>query len=386
MAGIEVALPMDGRSGLARGVLAADAQVGGVARYFPIFLSVVLIVRNQSAELRSILEEATKAVASLVSDYEIVVVDNASEDDSAATLQALTQDRSLPNLQVFVLTKEVGRDTAASAGLESALGDFVVMWDPMTDDIEFAQVMLEQAVIGTDAVFAYNEVKPPEGLLYRLCFAIFNALYKGFNGIHLVKDVPQFRVLSRRVVNFILQHSAPALAYRHLPATAGFAHTNLTYRSPPRTVKRKPLLASIERGIRTLISTSRAPMRIASALSLFGALANIIYSVYVLTVALVKDDVAHGWVTLSLQQSGMFFLISVVLLMLGEYLVHMTQLSNLDPGYHLAKEYTSTLVTRREKLNVEHEDPALRRTAHTSGFQPAIQSVSQSVEPRKVAQ
>ena len=35
---------------------------------------------------------------------------------------------------------------------------------------------------------------------------------------------------------------------------------------------------------------------------------NIIYSIYVLIIALVKTNVGEGWITLSLQQSGMFFL------------------------------------------------------------------------------
>jgi hypothetical protein len=205
-----------------------------------------------------------------------------------------------------------------------------------------------------------------------------------FNGIHLVKDVPQFRLLSRRVVNFVLRHSAPALAYRHLPATAGFANKSLRYRAEPRGGKRKPLVVSIERGVRSLIATSRAPMRVASTLSLFGAFANIIYSVYVLIVAAVKHDIARGWVTLSLQQSGMFLLMSLVLFMLGEYMVYMTQLSIGGPGYHVSREHTSTLVTRRQRLNIEHEDVP-QRPSHVARTGQTVEATG-TVESQKFAQ
>jgi hypothetical protein len=90
-----------------------------------------------------------------------------------------------------------------------------------------------------------------------------------------------------------------------------------------------------------------------TALSLFGAVANLVYSVYVIAIAIAKQDVAPGWVTLSLQQSGMFLLISLVLLMLGEYIIHMARLSNEGPPYHVAQEFTSARMSRREKLNVE---------------------------------
>ncbi len=62
-------------------------------------------------------------------------------------------------------------------------------------------------------------------------------------------------------------------------------------------------------------------MRMVTSLSLFGAVANVLYSIYVVGISLFKVDVEPGWVSLSLQQSGMFFLISLVLLVLGEYIL-----------------------------------------------------------------
>ncbi|MCK9988722.1 MAG: hypothetical protein AzoDbin1_05194, partial [Azoarcus sp.] len=147
--------------------------------------------------------------------------------------------------------------------------------------------------------------------------------------------------------------------YRHLPATGGFSRVNLQYSAQPRASVAKRLGESIGRGTRLLVSTTRAPMRLVTALSLFGAVANVLYSIYVLAVALLSHDVAPGWASLSLQQSGMFFLISLVLMVLGEYILHMASLSSEGPPYHVAQEFTSARLTRREKLNIE-EVSALR--------------------------
>jgi len=86
---------------------------------------------------------------------------------------------------------------------------------------------------------------------------------------------------------------------------------------------------------------------------LFGALANLVYSIFVVAVGFLKPDVAPGWTSLSLQLSGMFFLISLVLLVLGEYILNMVSLQNEGPLYHVGQEFTSSRMTRREKLNVE---------------------------------
>ncbi len=321
--------------------------------FSPVFLSVVFVVRNQSVHIEKILLDATACISSLVSDYELIIVDNASDDKSISVLKKLTNENGLPNLQVYALTKEVDADTASWVGLENALGDFVAVIDPLADDIGFLPEMLDRAVSGADVVFANNKQKSAQSLAYRGANALFNIIYKRLNGIHLAKEAPQYRILNKRVVNFILQHPQPAITYRHLPATGGFARANLNYSSTPKISNTKRLGDSIDRSMQLLVSTTRAPMRLVTSLSLFGAVANLIYAVYVLVIGLVKPDIASGWVSLSLQQSGMFFLISLVLLVLGEYILHMASLSNEGPLYHVAQEFTSARMTRREKLNIE---------------------------------
>ena len=310
--------------------------------FHPIFLSLVFVVRNQANDLPALLSEASTSLGSEVSDYEIIVVDNASEDDSVSVL-----------LQIYALTKAVDMDTASWVGLENALGDFIAVIDPLADDIAFLPTMLDKAVSGADVVFANNQQKLRQSMSYRIAYSVFEWLYLRFNGIRLAKEAPQYRILSKRVVNFILQHPQPTMTYRHLPATAGFARVNLKYSATPKSRRVRQLGESIDRGTRLLVSTTRAPMRLVTSLSLFGAVANLVYSIYVMAVALTNPHVAPGWTSMSLQQSGMFFLISLVLLVLGEYILHMASLSNEGPLYHVGQEFTSARMTRRERLNIE---------------------------------
>jgi len=332
----------------------------------PIFLSLVIVIRNQADQIQSLLVEVSQMLGELVSDHEIVIVDNSSDDDSVSVLKSLTEEDGLPNLQVYALTKEVDTDSAAWVGLENALGDFVSVIDPLNDDIIFLPEMLDKAVSGADVVFANNEQKTSQSFAYQCAYAVFNKLYKWFNGIHLSKEAPQYRVLSKRVVNFILQHPQPSVTYRHLPATGGFSRVNLNYSAVPRFKHTKQLGESIDRGMRLLVSTTRAPMRLVTSLSFFGAITNLVYSIYVVAVGLLKVDVAPGWVSLSLQQSGMFFLISLVLLVLGEYILNMVSLQNEGPLYHVGQEFTSARMTRREKLNIEEVMPQSQKSSFHS--------------------
>lgn len=320
---------------------------------FPVFLSIIFVLRNRNDFLENVIKSVSEKISTIVDDYELIIIDNASDDQSIKTLKSLTGQSGYPNLQVYALTKEADPDTASWVGLENALGDFVAVLDPMLEDISYLPEMLDNAVSGVDVVFAYNLQQPRQSFGYLVAYAAFNFLYKSLNGIHLAKEAPQYRLLTKRVVNFILQHPQPAVTYRHLPATGGFTRINMEYSTKPLATNTKKLSQSIDRGMRLLVSTTQAPMRLVTSLSLFGAAANLIYSLYVITIGLFKTDVAPGWVSMSLQQSGMFFLISLVLLVLGEYILHMASLSNEGPLYHVGQEFTSARMTRREKLNIE---------------------------------
>ena len=319
------------------------------------FLSVVFVLRNHAPEVEQVVSEATADLLNLISDYELIIVDNASDDNSLNILRDLTSQEKLPNIQVYALTKEVDINTASWVGLENALGDYIAIIDPLVDDISFLPEMLDKAKSGADVVFARNLEKPNQSFAYRSASAIFNRLYQIFNKVDLDKEAPQYRVLSKRVVNFILQHPQPALSYRHLPATGGFRKINLTYNAKPHCPSKQRLTDSIDRGLRLLVSTTVMPMRLVTWLSLFGAGANMLYSVYVVAIGIMKAEVAPGWISLSLQQSGMFFLISLVLLVLGEYILNMAKLANEGPLYHVGQEFTSARMTHREKLNIEDQ-------------------------------
>ena len=319
----------------------------------PIFLSLVITIRNQANEIQPLLVQVSQLLSGYVSDHEIIIIDCASNDDTLLKLKALTAHDGLPNLQVYCLTKEVDVYTAAWVGLENALGDFVAVIDPLTDDVSFLPELIDNAVDGADVVFARNVIPTKKRLAYRATKVVFNRLYKWLSGIDLAIEAPQYRILSRAVVNFILQHPQPPMTYRHLPSTGGFFRVNLNYTATPKGLETKKLSDSIDLGMRLLVSTTRAPMRIVTIISLFGAAANVVYSIYVVAIGFLKSDVAAGWISLSLQQSGMFFLISLVLLVLGEYILNMVSLSNEGPPYHIGQEFTSLRITRHEKLNIE---------------------------------
>ena len=320
----------------------------------PVLLSVVLVAQNDADRISCIIRSTGEMASRLVSDYEIVIVDNGSTDTTSEVLRELTTDGGEANLQVYTLAGRVDDLTARWVGVENSLGDIVVCLDPRQGDLDQLGLLTTQAANGNDIVFTMRTFPKgrrslPRTLLYR-AFGIATKLSTGLN---LDSYSTSLIAISRRVVNYLLQFPDPQIKFRNLPSTTGFRRISIRIpfqRSSTNTIKMRE---SLSRGIQLVTSSSESPLRLATTLSAVGAFASLAYSIYVVFIWAIKEDVAPGWASLSLQQSGMFFLISLVLLVLSEYVLEISRKANSGPAYYIADEFTSARLTRKERLNVE---------------------------------
>jgi hypothetical protein len=83
-----------------------------------------------------------------------------------------------------------------------------------------------------------------------------------------------------------------------------------------------------------------------------AATLNLAYSGYILAIAVLKSDVAEGWVTLSAQSSGMFFLFSLMLAMMSEFLYRISSDLLGPKPYFISREESSVGLRRRGDLNL----------------------------------
>jgi hypothetical protein len=92
------------------------------------------------------------------------------------------------------------------------------------------------------------------------------------------------------------------------------------------------------------VNHSVAPLRLVSFLGLTGSFLSLIYSLYVVGVYLLKQDVMPGWTTMSLQVSGLFFLVFIMLTMIGEHLGRLLDEAVDRPLYHVREEQASAVM------------------------------------------
>ena len=324
---------------------------------YDVFLSVIYVLNDDLDRLQKILTTTVQTLSQTVTDYEIVVVDNMNDKSkSISLLKELTNDKNFPNLQVYILNKRIDENIASCIGLDKSLGDFVTILNPFLDDISFIPTMLDEAKKNFDIVIAYNKNKHIKNFFYRVARKGFDFLYKLLNKESIAVDIYPYRLFSRRVTNQILQDQFPEMILRHLPTSIGYTRKELNYNSKFKVSPNINFLYSVKKGIKFLISTSGAPMRVVSILSIFGALMNVFYSIYILIIAFAKTEIAEGWITLSLQQSGMFFLISIFFFILSEYILEMKGLKKNEHSNYISQEFGSSVILRHNKINLKEND------------------------------
>jgi polyisoprenyl-phosphate glycosyltransferase len=104
-----------------------DGQPSGAQRETRVQLSVVVPVYGCAGCLTALHERLTASVAEIVSDYELVFVDDRSIDGGWDVLQRLAA--SDPRVRAFRLSRNFGQDAAITAGLAQARGDWAVVMD-----------------------------------------------------------------------------------------------------------------------------------------------------------------------------------------------------------------------------------------------------------------
>lgn len=316
-------------------------------------LSVVMVVQSFDPEIAKDIVGIARAVAAQVRDCEIILVDATSSDSVAWALREHVDHSEISNIQVYRLISQVGFEAASWAGIENSLGDYVAVLNINPEIVSTLPEMLQKISESYELVFVQNVAPVQQAWFEGAIAGIFRKTYKMLTGLDLTRDGAQSRLMSRRLINFLLQHPQPVFRYRTLPALAGCSKCTITYHGQRRRTDESRFTHRVRRAWSLLLNSSTAPMRLASGLAVSGAVLNLIYSGYVLGVSMYKTDVAPGWITLSLQQSGMFFLFSIGLFIIAEYFIHVLRQRGAGPPYFIVGESNSSVQNVKQRLNIE---------------------------------
>jgi glycosyltransferase involved in cell wall biosynthesis len=146
-------------------------------------LSVVITVLNERDNIEPLLAEIRKALTGI--DYEVIFVDDGSEDGTQKKIRENADERN----SLVELRKNYGQSTAMTAGIDHANGKYVVLIDgDLQNDPSDIPFMLQKLKDEDWDVVAGNRANRKDGMFLRkIPSKIANALIRRMTGVY-IKD------------------------------------------------------------------------------------------------------------------------------------------------------------------------------------------------------
>jgi len=191
-------------------------------------LSVVIPCYNEGENVPLLFGRLMPALKGLGVTVEVICVNDGSSDDTLARLLAMQTGE--PALRIVDLSRNFGKEKALSAGLAHSRGQAVV---PMDADLqhppEVIGDMLAKWREGWDVVFARRDARTGQSLKERTFARGFYWVFDHLSDVRLPREVGDFRLMDRRVVETINAMPERSRFMKGIFAWVGFNHTEILY-------------------------------------------------------------------------------------------------------------------------------------------------------------
>ena len=189
-------------------------------------LSIVTTLYRSAPYVDEFHRRASEAAAAITADYEIVMVDDGSPDDSLA--RALAIAGRDPRLTIVELSRNFGHHRAMMTGLEHASGDLVFLID---SDLEEDPAWLgpfasRLQTDGADVVYGYQE-RRKGGWVERVGGALHWWLIRQLSTYPIPESLVTARLMRRAYVQSLVRHKEQKTAIGGLWALTGYRQAGI---------------------------------------------------------------------------------------------------------------------------------------------------------------
>lgn len=300
-------------------------------------ISVVLPCYNEARVLERLTGSVVRTLVRQGERYEIVYVNDGSNDDSAEILDNLADVN--PAIRVVHFSRNFGHQAAVQAGLEHARGDAVVVMDSdLQDDPAAITAFLERWRAGYDVVYAvrYNRKEsPPKRFLFYAFYRMLNAISE----MPIPQDAGNFGLVDRTVVDHILRLSDRDRFYPGLRRWVGFRQIGVPVERHARHDDRPRVsLRQLFRLAKSAVfSFSRVPLAVFYSVAIVSLLVCLGLSAFSLYLKLFTALPVPGWTSVTITSSFFGALNALGIAILGEYVVRIYDQVRARPMYLVAR-------------------------------------------------
>jgi dolichol-phosphate mannosyltransferase len=259
------------------------------------------------------------ACREVTSDYELLLVNDGSTDETWSILASLSEDDQ--NVICVNLSRNHGHQLALTAGLTLCRGERIFILDAdLQDPPELLSTMMAAIDRGADVAYGQREQRDGETAFKKATAYLFYRLMNLIADQHIPEDAGDFRLITRRVLRVFSSMPESHRFIRGMITWVGFRQVGIRYRRAPRVAGETKYTLRRMAGfaLDAITSFSVKPLRLAfyAGLSLCAASVGMfIVSLW----AYLAHDTVRGWMSLTSIVLLFFAAQFLFLGLIGEY-------------------------------------------------------------------
>jgi polyisoprenyl-phosphate glycosyltransferase len=302
-------------------------------------ISVVIPFYNEDQLVELFLESLFHALKPIDEGFEVVCVDDGSNDSTLEKLLKIRKDCG--ELKIVSLSRNFGLQPALTAGLNYAKGEFIVIMDgDFQDPPDLVPVLYEKIKSsGADIVTAIRETRD-ETFTKKLYINLFHKIFDKLTSGQQVAQSGNFSILNKKAHRAILQFQERS---RYLPGIRnfiGFKHEFIRYHRPDR-MKGKAKMSQrklFSLAADAIYSFTKWPIRICLFMGLLGVITFSFAIVYTLG-SKILGLAPTGWSSMFLAVSFFGSIQLTFMGLIGEYIYRIFKEVQARPPYLINEIY-----------------------------------------------
>ena len=310
------------------------------ARPYPTKLSLVVPMYNEESVVTAFRTAVSRFLDELPCTCEVIVVNDGSADSTISEL--VNWSAVDPRVRVLHLSRNFGHQIAATAGLDNATGDAVVLIDAdLQDPLSVIHQMIERYCEGYDVVYGRRQSRVGETRYKRFTAWAFYRLMRTLVYRDLPVDTGDFRLISRECLDVLNTMRETHRFLRGMIAWVGWPQIDVPYHRQARVAgtTKYPLVKMLAFAWTAATSFSAIPLRLSILAGVAVGLFGVEEASRALIASLLGWYTVPGWTSLMVVTSliGSATLISIGIV--GEYLARLYEEAKDRPLYTVARVY-----------------------------------------------
>ena len=284
-------------------------------------ISVVVSVYNEEKSLDEFYREAKRIFADLSWDYELIFVNDGSQDGSLDILRRLAgQD---PLVKVINFSRNFGHEAAMIAGIDYARGDGVVCMDAdLQHPLECVQEILDRFEEGYEVINMVRTKNKTAGLIKNFTSAAFYSLINRVSDVHFEPNASDFFALTADAARVLRENYREKVRFlRGYVQNIGFKRTTIQYEARPRFAgeSKYSIRSLMKFSINTILCFSDLPLKLGIYSGVGVAFLGLLVMIYTIW-TWAKYGTPSGYATIVVLLCFMFAVMFLLIGIIGEYI------------------------------------------------------------------